>query len=77
MNPSATNLANITSNDYRAFLEKEKQNLTKKYHVLSDEQRTSSSNLNATTKTPPNMERTNNTMQNFYKKNNQQKKSIK
>lgn len=70
MNPSATNLANITSSDYRAFLEREKQTYqqlgvetkTKQYHVLSNEQCASSSALAATAKTPPNMERANNTM---------------
>jgi hypothetical protein len=56
MNPSASNLANITSNDYRVFLEKEKQNFAHKYHVLSNEN-SPTTGIITSTKTPTDMER--------------------
>jgi len=55
MNPSSSNLANITNN-YKAFLEKQ-QKYPKKYHILSSEQWASSSALSRMPKTPPTMER--------------------
>jgi hypothetical protein len=59
VNPSATNLANMTSNNFRAFVDKEKKHFPHKNHVLSNEQCASSSALSHVPKTPPNMERNN------------------
>lgn len=68
VNPSATNLVNVTSNDYRAFLRQDAS--SKQYHVLSNENTASSGAIiPANVKTPTRLERANNTMQNFYASN--------
>ncbi len=77
MNPSAANLANVTSGEYRAYIEKGKQNVKNKLHVLSNEQCASSGVLASCPKTPTSLERINNTTQNFYKKPNNDVNSIK